>query len=165
MSDLNLPAPLAPYRNLTEKLLKKDCECDSDSSHPVMYAHGGDGGGDGPVTNRKAVKKKCPVDVATAGVVGLISLKQVAVRVPNEKVRAEMLAGIDRALTALIDDYCGTPPHPHWLGSQADVVTLVGNLGATAETYPDAAMREGILDVAARIAVTASATDAKGRGD
>ncbi len=168
MSDLDLPPALAPYANLIGQLLPKDCDCccEPESHGPVVYsAHtGDDGGGDGPVTRRKVVKKKCPVATATAAVVGLISVKQVALRVPNERLRAEMIASVDAALVALIDDYCGTPPHPHWLGSQADIVTLVGNLGATAETYSNAAMREGILDVAALVAVKGSSVSTERKG-
>lgn len=165
MSDLDLPPALAPYRNLIGVLLPKDCDCccDEEPQGPVVFDSHGDGGGDGPVTRRKVVKKKCPVATATAAVVGLISVKQVALRVPNEKLRGEMIASVDAALAALIDDYCGTPPHPHWLGSQADIVTLVGKLGATAEAYANAAMREGILDVAALVAVKGASVTAKGR--
>jgi hypothetical protein len=166
MSDLKLPLALAPYRRLIESLLPKPCCC-CPQKPMVAYSHG-DGGGSGPITALRLSTPPgdCTNDAATVaatGVVALIGLKLVAGRVPNERLRVEMLAGVDRALNQLIDDYCGTPPHPHWLGSQADTVTLIGRLGVVAQGYPDAAMRDGILEVAARIAVVAASAGPLGK--
>ncbi len=90
------------------------------------------------------------VQAATADIVTLIGLKQVAEHVPDEKLRCEMQQDVERSLIKLIDDYCGTP-RSRWLEPQADVVSLVGALGVAAQSFANNAMRDQVLKIAAQI--------------
>jgi hypothetical protein len=93
-----------------------------------------------------------PVELAVTAIVALSSLKRVAHHVTEADLREQMLLDFTKALDAVVAEYCGTPAHPHWLGTQADIVTLVGRLAVTAEHFPDQGMRESLLGVAASIA-------------
>lgn len=100
------------------------------------------------------------IEAVVGDIITLASLKQVAARVP-EGLRCEMEQDIERSLHKVIDDYCGTPSD-RWLGPQADVVSLVGALAVTAQSFPNEAMRDEVIRVAASIVQKTALPSRKG---
>jgi hypothetical protein len=121
-----------------------DC---ADSSQPACTA---------PCFPQIAVSPE--IQAITADIITLIGLRQVAAHVPDEKLRCEMQQDVERSLSKLIDEYCGTPSS-RWLGPQADIVSLVGALGVAAQSFANEIMRDQVLQVAGHIVQkTAGAT-------
>lgn len=68
-----------------------------------------------------------------------ISLRHIASRVPDARALAEEAS---KAIAEFIDDYCGTPPHPHpWF-------LVAAELAALGESLTESGLRREMLGVA-----------------
>jgi hypothetical protein len=128
----------------------------------------GSGGPDIPVTHREDAREgPVPSPWRSSPVISylgtLVSMQELSKNVANPAVAKQLAAGADAAFAAFLDDYCGTPPrHIPWPWPVAGpwVIGLASELVSVANTYPAGAFREGLLNMAGRIAEKALATPA-----
>lgn len=94
------------------------------------------------------------VQNAVSFVVSAVTVKDVAVNVPDETERKQMISGADAAIAAFLDDYCGTPPRlipwpwpgpPPWVAQIASALSLVAN------AFQEGVLRDGILAIAGQM--------------
>ena len=80
-----------------------------------------------------------------------ISLKEIAVRLPEGNAKSQLIAGIDAVVDYEIDR-CGTRwPGWHWPGPPPWVIDVVSSLGVVANTFQESRVRSEVLAVATRI--------------
>src|SRR5262245_48682103 len=104
-----------------------------------------------------------PWRIAVATIVALVGTRQVAHGLPEGRLKENMTADLDQAVSDIIDDWCGTKPRP-WpphTGPQAEIATLVAALGVAAQAFGASGMREDLLRVAGQLVQKASAATAK----
>jgi hypothetical protein len=94
-----------------------------------------------------------PWSPAVSFLVSAISLNQVALQMPQGQVSRELAQSVEGAVTAFIDEWCGTrsPGRPWpWPGPNPLTPVLVSALGIAAQSF-EGIMREELLQVAGRI--------------
>jgi hypothetical protein len=85
----------------------------------------------------------------------LVSLEELSHSVKDQAVAHQLSTTANRAISAFIDDFCGTPPGRipwPWPGPPPWAVTLASELVALANTAHAGSYREGLMRVAGRIA-------------
>jgi hypothetical protein len=90
---------------------------------------------------------------------GLVSMQELARATDNEQLRNELNAGAEAGIQAFMDDFCGTPPRRipwNWPGPPPWVSVLAAQVVSAANTQTGT-MREGLLQVAGRIAAAGRA--------
>jgi len=94
------------------------------------------------------------VQNAVSFLVSAVTVKDVAVNVPSETARKEMISGADAAIAAFLDDYCGTPPRLipwPWPGPPPWVTQIASALSLVANTFQEGVLRDGILAIAGQM--------------
>jgi hypothetical protein len=90
----------------------------------------------------------------------LVSMEEQARVTENQQLREQLTTGAERALSAFIDDFCGSSPRRipwPWPGPPPWVSLLASHLVAAANTQ-NGQFREGLMRIAARIGESALPT-------
>lgn len=87
-----------------------------------------------------------PPHFASVALVSTLSLKRAASKLPDGQTQRELSAAADQAIAELVDDFCGTPPHP------IPALMLASVLAAFAEDLEKGELQAAILQEAGRIA-------------
>jgi len=85
----------------------------------------------------------------------LVGLHELAKSIQNPALSGQFAALAESGIEAFLDDYCGTPPRRipwPWPGPGPWVVGLVSELVQVANQSATGAYREGLMQIAARVA-------------
>jgi len=96
-----------------------------------------------------------PWSPAVSFLMSAISLKEVASKVPDGRLRSDLGRRADHAISEFIEDYCGTPPRRFpwpWPGPPPWVYSIVSELTMAANTFQEGSLRNEVLSVAGQIA-------------
>ncbi|MEO6195007.1 MAG: hypothetical protein ABIS20_18480 [Thermoanaerobaculia bacterium] len=157
MSNPLLPSYLGSWEQLMEALLH----------NPFL---GGGGGGILPNTHPEAMRSDSgmamsglgsepnpfPWRFAVSSLIAVISLREVASKMPDGQVKIELGKRVDSAISRFIDD-CGTR-HPGWPwpGPPPWVYPIASELSVAANTITEGNVRNEVLKVAGQIIERAS---------
>jgi hypothetical protein len=121
---------------------------------------GGGRGGHPPLTHLEELRTSPvagpvpdPWLPAASYLLAAISVRDIAARIPNKEVGAQIGGQAERTIEQFLDDYCGTPPRVvpwPWPGPPPWVFQLVSQLALIGNSLQEGSLREGILNVAAR---------------
>ncbi len=93
-----------------------------------------------------------PLRAAVASIASIVATNRIAAHLDNTELGEQLHGAANAALEELLDDFCGTPPHPRHFG-----LAIATELAAMAETMSDGPARTDFLG-AARTAATKSFT-------
>jgi hypothetical protein len=102
-------------------------------------------------------------NAAVSYLASLVSMQELAKTIDNPEQAKQLGIRAERGISEFIDDYCGTPPRripwpfpgpPPWVATLAVQITSVANSQA-------GALRDGLLQVAGRIASSAGQVNAR----
>jgi hypothetical protein len=148
-----LPPYLGSYEDLVNALLHNPFLGSGHSPHPVRRVTA-----DEVELNPQPLPPGPPDPLSSAPVrylASLVSMKELARTMGPEKGQ-HLSAGADTAIQAFLDDFCGTPPRRipwPWPGPPPWVLPLASELLNVANAQ-SGAFREGLMQVAARVAET-----------
>lgn len=101
-----------------------------------------------------------PWSPAVSFLVSAISLKDLASKLPDAKLRKELDTQAGRTISTFIDEYCGTPtrfPRPWpWPGPPPWVYSIASELVLSANLLQEGSLRNEFLQVASEIVQKAS---------
>jgi hypothetical protein len=99
-----------------------------------------------------------PWRFAVSSLIAVISLREVASKMPDGKVKIELGKRVDGAISRFIDG-CGTGPHPGWpwpAGPSPWAYPIASELAVAANTITESNVRNEVLQVAGQIIERAS---------
>jgi len=88
---------------------------------------------------------------AAASLLSAISLKVAASRMMESPQKASLERYMDVRITALIDEYCGTPPGSPWPGPPSFAYGLAAGLSFLAGTFGQGALQVAVEEVSTRV--------------
>jgi len=119
------------------------------------HPHGAD------LAERKLAPQPSPAKTASV-LLNQLSLKEIALKLPEGSAKSNMLRGIDAAIADELDE-CGTPwPGWHWPGPPPWIYEVVSILGMAANSFQAGYLKQETFAIATKVLEMASTPSEQG---